>query len=112
MEGEDRLITLTIGVLEDWYQAVENGSASYRFPSADGDPRSDDDIDRIIAAIDEEIDGEIERNQSHWNAKGIFRGSGFIRLQPLQRRALVEDLARAVAAAKEEEREPIPEPAA
>src|SRR2546428_11950060 len=110
MEGEDRLTTLTVGVLEEWYQAIENGSAPYRFPSADGEPRSDDDIDRIIAAIDEEIDGEIERNQSHWNAKGIFRGSGFIRLHPLQRRALVEDLARAVEAAKEEEGEAVAHP--
>lgn len=105
----------TIAVLEDWFQALEDGTAEYRFP----DPRfvrpskpplseeeytqkplppyTDEDVDRIVAAIDEEIQGEIARNTTHWRAKGIQTDSGFLRLGPLQRRALVEELARVAA---------------
>jgi hypothetical protein len=100
MEG-DLVIAATVAVLEDWYLAIENGTVQYRFPGG-ASSYSDEDIDRIIAAIDEEIDGEIERNKPHWSAKGIFRGSGFVRLASLQKRALVEDVARAVKAAREE----------
>lgn len=101
MEG-DLVIAATVAVLEDWYLAIENGTVQYRFPGGTSS-YSDEDIDRIIAAIDEEIDGEIERNKPHWSAKGIYRGSGFVRLAQLQKRALVEDVARAVAAAREEQ---------
>ena len=112
METDEAFITRTIGVLEDWYLAMENGVALYRFPSAGAGTSaySDAEIDRIIAAVDEEIDGEIERNKHHWNAKGIFRGCGFAQLAPLQRRALVEDLGRAVA--EFHEAKPKPEEAA
>ncbi len=98
MDG-DLVTAATVAVLEDWYLAMESGAAQYRFPGGAGS-YTDEDIDRIIEAIDEEIDGEIDRNKPHWNAKGIYRGSGFIRLERLQRRALVEDVARAVAAAR------------
>lgn len=100
----------TIAILQDWFQALENGTAEYRNPDPrfvrpnDKPPYTDEEVDRVIAALDEEIDGEIQRNKSHWAAKGIQIGSAFARLAPLQRRALVEDLARVVAQWQREEK--------
>lgn len=84
-----------IPLLQRWYNAMQDGSASYWFPSSQyiGKAYTDADVDRIIAAIDQEISQEIARSQGHWAAKGITVAASFTGLEHLQRRALVEEVA-------------------
>lgn len=82
--------------LQDWFLALEDGTAGYRLPdpdyqrSRDRPPWTEDELDRLVRDIDAEIDQEVTR------APGIgthsTMGPGFQRLEPAQRLALAQGL--------------------
>ena len=100
-------------VLEDWFWAMEDGLADLRLPDpayvrpGGKPPWTGEDVDRIIAAIDEEYGKEFATSGAWARIAGCNAGPGFERLAPAQRLALVQQLATALAAPRQE---PKPEP--
>lgn len=92
----DPQVHAIMALLEDWFTAMEDGTAHYRQPDfeyrrSEGKPQwSEDDVDRLVKAIDAEIDQEVLRlpgTTTHSTA-----GPGFHRLEFPQRLALAQQL--------------------
>ena len=90
-------------VLRDWFNALEDGSASYRMPDPDyarppgKAPWTEEDLERLIREVDEYV-----WQQKSWaqgtHHKDYDAGPGFDRLAPAQRLAFAQDLERALGA--------------
>ncbi len=87
----------TTWAVQEVFEAMEAGKADHLTPDpfyqrADGKPPfSDEDIDRIILAIDEEYDTEMRVYPvHHLNRSGADARTELHRLPPLARRYLVE----------------------
>lgn len=100
---ENPKVADVIYVLRDFYQALEEGRAASMEPDWDYQrrngkpPWTDEEIDRIIAIIDFEIEHEIAQRPTYWADRGWHQPTDFKRLEPLQRRALVQFIDKALA---------------
>lgn len=87
-----------LAVLQSWFEGIEEGRALLwqpdpRFKRRNGKPPwSEEDVDRIITAIDEEFEKEAMSWAKNSTAIMATAGPGFSRLGPAQRRALCEEL--------------------
>ena len=113
-EGEDwtPCQRAVIELLDDWFEALEDGSAGQRLPRPDY-PKSwtDAQLDQLVAMV---IDDYVERQRSWATQKhGIaYRAHcGFDRLAPPQRLALAQDLQDVMDAHGQVTGEPAPPPA-
>ena len=82
-------------VLQEWFLALEDGSAAYRFPLRAGPFWTDEQLDALVVEID-----RYTFQQASW-AHNTRRpsidsdaGPGYARLAPLQRQAFAQDLFR------------------
>src|SRR3954471_4657646 len=87
----------TTWAVQTVFEALESGQADHLAPDpffvrAEGKPTfSDEDVDRIIAALDEEYDHEMSMYSVwHRNRSGATAQTELRRLPPLARRYLVE----------------------
>lgn len=81
-----------IGVLQDWFEAMEAGTANHRHPSI-GCSVTDDQANRLIDVIDESFEKEITKYPEYWaNRKQVEAPPQFYRLELHARKALAEDL--------------------
>ena len=82
-----------IFVLEDWFQAIENGSVQYRFPAHKYVKQwTEAQLEAFMSAIDQEIDMEVNRAPGTQTRVMAQAGSGFLRLAVPQRLALAQTL--------------------
>ena len=86
-----------IAVLQRWYDAMQDGSVQHWYPQLDfkrrnGKPLwSDEELDRLIAALDEEFDKELSWAKTQADVKAEA-GPGFSRLTTTQRLVLAQEL--------------------
>ena len=89
-------VAAIIFLLDDWLQAMENGTAHLRLPDPtyvrpNGKPAwTQDDLDTLIRDLDAEIDQEVTRLPG--TSVGAQAGPGFSRLALPQRLALAQHL--------------------
>lgn len=88
-----------IGVMEDWFWAIENGTAQLRLPNPEGLQVSHEGVENIIRTIDEFFAEEFRRNPGWWarvgketKGKPIDMLPEFNRLQGASREAFVQAL--------------------
>jgi len=88
----ESLVKRVIGVLQDWFEAMEEGTANHRHPSI-GCSVTDEQANRLIGAIDDSFENEITKYPEYWaNRKQVEAPPQFSRLELHARRALAEDL--------------------
>jgi len=89
-------VAAVIFLLDDWLQAMENGTAHHRLPDpnyvrSNGKPTwTEDELDTLIRDLDAEIDQEVTRLPG--TSVGAKAGPGFSRLALPQRLALAQQL--------------------
>ena len=89
-------VAAVILLLDDWLQAMENGTAHLRLPDPDYVRPNDkpvwtvEQLDTLIRDLDAEIDQEVTRLPG--TSVGAQAGPGFSRLALLQRLALAQHL--------------------
>jgi hypothetical protein len=89
----DPIVRDVIAILEDWCVAMEEGTHIYRFPDDDYKKKwTEEKLDKIIDAIDEEMDKEIKTTPGV--SVSADAGPDFKRLDYDQKLALVQDLDR------------------
>jgi len=64
-EGED--VAAVIAVLEDWYQAIEEGTANKRMPNPTARRFSDAECAKLLRIIDEYIQWELDFHPAYWS---------------------------------------------
>lgn len=88
-------------LLDDWALAMDAGTAHLRRPDPDyvrpegKEPWTEDELDRMMRAIDAEIDQEV--NRAPGTSVGAKAGPEFHRLAVPQRLALAQQLADTIA---------------
>lgn len=93
---EDPGVAAVIFLLDDWLQAMENGTAHLRMPDPNyvrpgGKPAwTEEELDTLIHDIDAEVDQEVHRAPG--TTVGAKAGPGFARLMVPQRLALAQQL--------------------
>ena len=88
----EALVKRVIGILQDWFEAMEEGTANHRQPSI-GCTVTDEQANRLIALIDDSFESEITKYPEYWaNRKQVDEPPQFSRLDLHARRALAEDL--------------------
>lgn len=93
----DDQIVIVFGILGAWFQAMENGTACERLPDPNfivpsgRPPITEYLLQNLIVALDKEMDKDAFG--THGRKLGANAGSEFCRLDLLQQRALVQDLA-------------------
>lgn len=89
-------VAAVIFLLDDWLQAIENGTAHLRMPDPNyvrpgGKPVwTEEELDALIRDIDAEVDQEVQRAPG--TSVGARAGPGFVRLAVSQRLALAQQL--------------------
>ncbi|MFQ5872232.1 MAG: hypothetical protein ACE5JL_00320 [Dehalococcoidia bacterium] len=102
-------IDTVFSILEDWYQAIEDGTAHHRLPdptfqAPPGKPAITEDlVDEFIKELDREIDTDAFGSQGR--KYGADASSEFHRLDYPQRVALVQQLMRALLSDEEMSKE-------
>ncbi|KKN57546.1 hypothetical protein LCGC14_0560920 [marine sediment metagenome] len=87
-----KCVDKVIEVMEDWFQAIENGTAHLRMP---GPKRlSEEEVERTIKYLDDEFQKEIDSHAGHWRLRGIDTSPCFNRLEGTSREAFVQDIKR------------------
>lgn len=96
----EALVRRVIGVLQEWYDAIEEGTANYRLPSA-GCPISDEQADALIQVIDQFFVDEYTEYNEYWTKRMLVDAPPeFSRLEITARKALAEDLYSVLAEAE------------
>ncbi len=95
-ERLEEQVTVIFGILEVWFQAMENGTACERLPDPNfvvpsgRPPITEFLLQNLIVALDKEMDEDAFG--THGKRLGANAGSEFYRLDPVQQRALTQDL--------------------
>jgi len=88
----EALVKRVIGVLQNWFEAIEGGTANHRHPSI-GCTVTDEQANRLIDLIDDFFENEVTKYPEYWsNRKQVDAPPQFLRLELQARRALAEDL--------------------
>lgn len=88
----EALVKRVIGVLQDWFEAMEGGIANHRHPSI-GCTVTDEQANRLIDVIDDFFENEVTKYPEYWtNRKQVDAPPQFSRLELHARKALAEDL--------------------
>jgi hypothetical protein len=88
-----------IDVLEEWLNAIWDGTANDRLPSADYEADiNPDDADTLISEIMDWYNEEFDLNRRYWNGKGIYEIPDFTQIKGKSRLAFVQDLRRTIKA--------------
>lgn len=100
--GWEAQVRQVIGVLQDWFEALEEGTANQRYPSLDC--MVDDEVaNSLVAVIDGAFEHEITSYGEYWRErKGVEATPEFSRLELHAKRALAEDLRRVLEQSKTE----------
>uniref|UniRef100_A0A6H1ZX06 Uncharacterized protein n=1 Tax=viral metagenome TaxID=1070528 RepID=A0A6H1ZX06_9ZZZZ len=97
---------LVIQILEKYYQAIVDRSAQFLHPSL-GFNWSDEKVNKLVKDVEQEIEHEIWMHNQWWENAGYTRGPGLNRLPMEAKRAMCEELEKAV---KTKASYPQPEP--
>lgn len=95
-------VAAVVSVLHDWFRAMEEGTHTSRFPDPNyirrnnRPPWTDEEVDKVIEALDHEIRYEMDQRPNYWAERGYDIPTDFSRLDKLQRRALVEQVDNAL----------------
>ncbi len=93
-ELRDRLIE----ILEEWLQAIWDGTVNYRLPGGDYEQEASlDDADKLIEAIMDWYRKEFAVNRRYWTERGIYKIPDYTQIQGKARIAFAQDLRRAIA---------------
>jgi len=88
----EALVKRVIGVLQEWFEALEAQTANDRHPSI-GCTVTDEQANRLIEVIDEFFENEVSKYPEYWaNRKHVEAPPGFSRLELHARKSLAEDL--------------------
>jgi hypothetical protein len=88
----EALVKRVIGVLQDWFEAMEEETAFHRHPSIDC-TLTDEQANRLIDVIDNFFESEVTKYPEYWaNRKQVDAPPQFSRLKLHARKALAEDL--------------------
>ena len=88
-----------IEVLEEWLQAIWDGTANYRLPTGEYDEEVDpDDADSLINAIMDWYREEFNINRRYWNEQGIYEIPNYTRIKGKARVAFAQELRQTIAA--------------
>lgn len=100
--NEDKMAQQVIDVMEEWFQAIEAGTANDRIPNPDDKSPSMEEANKMIEKIDKFIEQEVTEHDDYWERTGMaFKGkpidkpSDFKRLVGLSRIAFAQDIKRA-----------------
>lgn len=92
-----------IDVLEEWFWAIEDGSANQRMPDPDGEKISAGRIDALIDTIDKFIEGQVTYSAVYFANKGketkgkpMNEPAEFNRLEGAAREAFAQDVFRKI----------------
>lgn len=96
-----------ISVMEDWFQAIEAGTAPDRMPDPKGERYPSRYIDKFIQVIDSFFAEEIKKNRDYWKGEGYIKPQlkngkpidsppDFNRLQGMAREAFVQELKKTI----------------
>ena len=95
----DEHIQEVIAVYEDWFQAIEDGTASQRLPDPNGKRFSTKEVDDFINTIDQLFEYEVRMNSDYHGRVGMqTRGkpmnhpADFNRLEGASREAFMQDI--------------------
>ena len=92
------LKNILIDIMEDWLEAIHDGTANYRSPAEDYKKEiSPDAADSLIDAIMEWYREELSVNRVYWNELGICQIPDYTQIRGQARIAFAQDLHRAVA---------------
>jgi hypothetical protein len=92
-----------IDILDDWFWAMENGTANDRLPDPDGAHYSEEYIDGFIRLIDGFFENELRKHARYWQGKDFQKPTlkhgkaidippDFNRLKGLSREAFVQEI--------------------
>lgn len=88
----EALVKQVIGVLQDWFEAIEAQTANHRHPSIDCSV-TDEQANRLIDVIDDFFENEVTKYPEYWaNRKHVEAPPQFLRLELHARKAMAEDL--------------------
>jgi len=88
----EALVKRVIGVLQEWFKALEAGTANHRYPSIHC-TITDEQANRLIDVIDEFFENEVTKYPEYWaNRKHVDAPPQFSRLELHARKSLAEDL--------------------
>lgn len=90
------IVKRVMGVLQDWFMAMESGEADYRFPAPDAKTGIKH-ANKLVSVLDAYFEEEIGKNPEYHGRKmetwpDVPRPPEFSRLLPHARIALFEDL--------------------
>ena len=98
-------IATVFGILEDWFQAIEEGNAHHRLPDPtfESPPGRPDVTELLVEEFIKELDREIDTDAfgSQGRSYGADASSEFHRLEYAQRQALVQELITVVLSPEE-----------
>jgi len=88
----EALVKRVIGVLQDWFEALEAQTANDRHPSI-GCTITDEQANQLIEVIDEFFENEVTKYPEYWaDRKHVDAPPQFSRLELHARKSLAEDL--------------------
>lgn len=87
-----------IDILEEWLEAIHDGTANYRLAEEGYEKKiSPDSADSLIGTIMEWYREEFSVNRAYWNELGIYQIPDYTQIRGQARIAFAQDLHRAVA---------------
>lgn len=88
----EALVKRVIRVLQDWFEALEAGTANHRHPSIDCTV-TDEQANQLIDIVDDFFENEVTKYPEYWaNRKHVDAPPQFARLEVHARKSLAEDL--------------------
>jgi len=91
---EKGLIEAVINCMDDWFWAIEDGTASKRMPDPSGKRYSKEEVDKTIGILDwefqNELQGQFGAPRPYWTSQGMDMPPDFNRLQGMSREAFVQ----------------------
>lgn len=95
-------VAAVIAVLQDWFEAIEDGTAGSRYPDSQYERRggrpgwTDAEVNKAINVLDYEFQYERSQRPSYWAERGFTSDPDFDRLAPPQRLAMIQQIDNAL----------------
>jgi hypothetical protein len=87
-----KAVNIVMDAMDDWFWAIESGTAGKRSPDPSGQRYSKAQVDAFIKQIDNEFEYEIDNYSSYHQARGMSIVPDFNRLKGQSREAFMQTM--------------------